>query len=45
MVENTYYKYKRIKYQLIAETLKKELKNYEKTIDKRQEICYNKDTN
>ena len=45
MNENAYYKYKRIKYRLIAETLKKELKNSEKTIDKRQEICYNKGTN
>ena len=42
MSEQTYYEYKRIKYELIAETLKKELENSKKPIDKSENVCYNK---
>ena len=44
MSNQAYYEYKRIKYKLIAEELKKELKNFEKPIDKSAKVCYNKGT-
>ena len=44
MTEKAYYEYKRIKYTLIAETLKKELENSKKSIDKSAKVCYNKGT-
>lgn len=44
MTEKAYYEYKRIKYKLIAEALKKELENSKKGIDKSANVCYNKVT-
>ena len=44
MSDQIYYEYKRIKYKLITKELKKELKIFEKPIDKSAKVCYNKGT-
>ena len=41
MSEKEYYQYKKIKYTLIAEAHKKEIKNLQKPIDKSKTLCYN----
>ena len=41
MTEKEYYHYKKIKYTLIAETYKKELKNLKNSIDNSKSLCYN----
>ena len=41
MNEEEFYKYKALKYKMIAEILKKDTKNLEKSIDKSKDLCYN----
>lgn len=41
MSNEEFYKYKALKYKMIAETLKKDTKILEKPIDKSKDLCYN----